>query len=83
MNQNHLADLKYKGVDNYGKPRSEYLTNLGSMTDAELQKECELKIWLSAYAANNRRSDYHWHVDACFDECVARVKPDIYEGARG
>lgn len=36
-------------------------------------------IWLSAYANNNYRSDYHWQVDACYDECEKRNKIDIYE----
>lgn len=44
-------------------------------------KECKTKIRLSAYAGNNPRSDYHWHVDACFDECDRRGKREIYEEA--
>jgi len=49
------------------------------MTNAELGEACEDKIWLSAYADNNPRSDYHWQCDACYDECVARDKVNIYE----
>jgi hypothetical protein len=51
---------KYQGKDNYGKPKSEYLARLTGMTDEELYDECKIKIWGSAFAANNSRSDYHW-----------------------
>jgi hypothetical protein len=70
-----------KFLDNYGKPRQEYFDSVTSMTDEALYKECEMKIWLSAFAANNRRSDYHWHVDFCYDECKKRGKPEIYQKA--
>ena len=73
--------MKYEGKDNYGKPKASYLELIAKMTDPELQKECESKIWLSAYANNNPRSDFHWHVDACYDECIKRNKPDIYKNA--
>ena len=68
-------------VDNYGKPKSEYFNNLSKMDDAELFEETKSKIWLSAYANNNPRSDYHWHSDACYDECRKRNKPEIYQRA--
>lgn len=67
--------------DNSGKSRSEYFIRIAAMDDAALAKECETKIWLSAYASNNSRSDYHWHVDACYDECQNRKKPEIYTEA--
>lgn len=51
------------------------------MDDAALEKECERKIWLSAYAGNNPRSDYHWQADALYAECERREKGDIYERA--
>jgi hypothetical protein len=66
------------GKDNYGKPKSDYLTKITAMTDDELLQETELKIWLSAFAANNHRSDYHWHADACYDEWARRDKVDQY-----
>ena len=72
---------KYKGNDNNGKPKSEYLEKLSSMTDEELLKECENKIWFSTYANNNPRSDFHWQADACWDECEKRKKPNIYKQA--
>jgi sulfur transfer protein SufE len=70
---------KYTGTDNYGKPKADYLTKLQAMNDKTLAQECESKIWLSAYVANNPRSDFHWQCDACYDECVRREKASIYE----
>lgn len=70
-----------EGKDNYGKPKSEYIDRLKAMTEADLFKETESKIWLSAYAANNPRSDYHWHADACNNEWESRGKPEEYTRA--
>ena len=76
------ATGKYNGLDNYKKPKANYLSKVICMTDAELMKECEDKIWLSAYASNNPRSDYHFQCDACYDECDRRKKVDaIYSKA--
>lgn len=72
---------RYAGNDNHGKPKAEYLRRLEGMDDEALQKEGEMKIWLSAFANNNPRSDYHWHVDAIYDECHRRGKPEIYSNA--
>jgi hypothetical protein len=62
----------YKGEDNYGRPKVDYITKIGNMAYDELMKETKGKIWLSAYADNNPRSDYHWQCDACYDEWVKR-----------
>lgn len=67
----------YAGKDNHGKPKREYLDRIAAMSDKELCEETEKKIGLSAYASNNPRSDYHWHADACYDECQKRPG-DIY-----
>ena len=72
---------KYDGNDNYGKPKSDYLNKLKAMTDRELKDACKEMIWLSAYANNNPRSDYHWQCDACYDESANRDKVYIYEQA--
>lgn len=72
----------YLGNDNYGRPKSEYLAKVSAMDDEKLLQECKDRIWLSAYANNNPRSDYHWQVDACYDECVRRNKEGIYEPLR-
>jgi hypothetical protein len=50
------------------------------MSLPELMQETESKIWLSAYANNNPRSDYHWHVDACYDELMLRTGSDLVYG---
>lgn len=71
----------YAGLDNDKKPKQAYLDKLAAMTDAELEDETGHAVWLSAYASNNPRSDYHWRCDACYDEAQRRGKPDIYTNA--
>jgi hypothetical protein len=73
--------LKLVGKDNYGKPRQEFADKIAGYTDAEFVKEAKKKIWLSAYANNNPRSDYHWQADAYWSEAQRRGKPDLYETA--
>ena len=69
---------KYDGKDNYGHPKQDYLDELLAMDDSHLRDECNHSIWLSAYANNNPRSDFHWRCDACYDECARRDKGEIY-----
>ena len=76
-----MTDKRYEGNDNYGKPKSDYLAKIAEMEIPTLLEETESKIWLAAYAANNPRSDYHWHCDACYDECARRGKVEIYDKA--
>lgn len=64
-----------------GYTKEEYAVRLQGLTDAELQKEAENYIWLSAFASNNRRSAYHWMCDATYDEAVRRGKEEIYSKA--
>ena len=72
---------KYEGKDNYGNPKSDYLEKLKAMNDNQLKDACEEMIWLSAFADNNPRSDYHWQCDATYDECKSRDKGYIYTQA--
>jgi hypothetical protein len=44
-------------------------------------KQAEQDIWLSAYANNNPRSDYHWQADTCRKEAQRRGHPELYERA--
>lgn len=67
-----------KQLDNNKQPRSLYFTKIGEMTDEQLLQESEQKIWLSAYANSNPRSDYHWQADACYDEWKKRGKIKQY-----
>jgi hypothetical protein len=67
--------------DNYGRPRSEYIGSLEKMTDEQLMEETESKIWLSGFANNNPRSDYHWHVKAIYREWNRRGKVEQYAKA--
>ena len=71
----------YEGNDNYGNPKSRFLDELKALDDANLRKKCEQMIWLSAYASNNPRSDYHWQCNACYDEATRRGKAQIYDQA--
>ena len=67
---------RFSGKDNYGKSKLEYIVSIQGMTDEKLFEEMKSKIWLSAYANNNPRSDYHWHVDALYDEDKRRSGND-------
>lgn len=69
------------GISNYGKPRQEYADKLAALSDREFEDEAKNAIWLSAYASNNPRSDYHWHADTCYDEAQRRGKAEIYTRA--
>lgn len=64
--------------DNQGNPRRHYYDRIAGMADTELFKETKDKIWLSADASNNPRSDYHWQVDGCYDEWAKRRKASRY-----
>ena len=63
---------KYTGKNNSGKPKADFVRSLFAMTNEELYEACKQYIWLSAYAGNNPRSDFHWMCDACYDAAKAR-----------
>lgn len=73
--------LTLTGNDNYGKPRQDFADKLAAATDNQFLEIAEDRIWLSAYANNNPRSDYHWQADACFAEAERRSKPELYDKA--
>ena len=73
--------LQLKGKDNYGNPRQNFADKLAAASDEAYLGIAEERIWLSAYANNNPRSDYHWQADACYDEARRRGKPALYERA--
>ena len=73
--------MDFTGNDNYGKPKQAYLDKIAELGDTLFVQEAERAIWLSAYASNNRRSDYHWQADACSAEARRRGKPELYEQA--
>jgi hypothetical protein len=75
------AALTLEGKDNYGKPRQEFADKIAAADDAAFVKIAEERIWLSAYANNNARSDYHWQADACYDEAVRRGNEELYSKA--
>lgn len=67
---------KYSGKDNSGNLKTDYVERIATYTLEQLEKETKDKIWLSGFANNNPRSDYHWHVDACYDELMKRTGND-------
>ena len=75
----HGRPLVLIGTDNKRKPRQAFANDLFVLSDDEFVKQAETIIWLSAYADNNSRSDYHWQADACYSEAARRKRPDLYE----
>ena len=69
------------GNDNYGKPKSDYSVRLAAMDEKTLFEQTRKMIWLSSYAGNNPRSDFHWQCDACYQEARMRGKLDLYTKA--
>lgn len=81
MQKKKPPTLTLKGNDNHGEPRQKFANTIAAMSDEEFVSFAENKIWLSAYANNNPRSDYHWQADACYDEAERRGKPSLYKKA--
>lgn len=74
-----MADvLIIEGNDNYGRPKQAYAERISRLSDPDFIKEADERIWLSDYANNNPRSDYHWQADACYDEARRRGKVYLY-----
>lgn len=63
---------RYTGKDNYGLPKADYLLKIAAMDDKALEGECYSMIYQSARCNNNSRADWHWKVDACYDEARKR-----------
>lgn len=72
----HLGEYtmlnNYTGNDNYGRPKSVYLSKIAAMDDKDLGHECYSMIYQSVRCNNNPRADWHWMVDACYDEAKKR-----------
>ena len=81
MSSETTAKLTIEGRDNYGAPRQHFADTLAASDEAQFLQLAEEYIWLSAYASNNPRSDYHWKCDACYDEAKRRGNPDLYRKA--
>lgn len=73
--------LTIPGKDSDGKPRQRFADKLAAASSEEFLKIAEQAIWLSAYANNNPRSDFHWQADACWDEAHRRGQPGMYQMA--
>lgn len=77
-----MADaITIDGKDNYGKPRQDFANMVAALADEAFVTEAKKCIWLSAYANNNPRSDYHWQAGACYREAQRRGKPELYKRA--
>jgi hypothetical protein len=59
----------------------EYVEKLRQKNDGDFYEECKNAVWLSAYANNNPRSDFHFMCDACYDESKKRDDGKTYERA--
>lgn len=70
-----------EGKDNRGNPRQNFADRIAVADEAGFLEEAERYIWLSAFANNNPRSDYHWMADLCHDEAERRGKPELYKRA--
>lgn len=64
--------MDYSGNDNYGRPKADYIAKISSMDDEALGEECYQMIYQSARCGNNPRADWHWMVDACYEESARR-----------
>lgn len=73
--------LTIPGKSNDGPLRQDYADKLATITDDEFFEECKKFIFLSAYANNNPRSDFHWQCDACTLEGWRRNREDLYDKA--
>lgn len=76
-----MDKLTIEGKDNYGNAKQAFANRLAAANDEAFLRIAEEYIWLSAYANNNPRSDYHWMCDACYDEAKRRGKPELYDQA--
>lgn len=70
-----------KPKGNYDNPKVDYMQKVALMNEDDLFAETKSKIWLSAYASNNPRSDYHWQCDFCYDLLSLRSKESVYKKA--
>lgn len=61
--------------------RQNFADKLFGLDDEHFVREAESYIWLSAWAANNPNSDYHWMCDACYHESRRRGNVGLYERA--
>ena len=76
-----MDSVKIEGKNNRGEPRQEFADKIAVMRDAAFLDRAETIIWLSAFANNNPKSDYHWQANACYAEAQRRGKPELYTQA--
>jgi hypothetical protein len=59
----------------------DYVARLQQLDEHELYLECEKMVFFSSCAQHNPLSDYHYMWYACYNECNARNRMDIYSKA--
>lgn len=74
-----FQDTKFNGKDNQGIPKINYINQLRLMDLEKLSEETKKMIWLSAYASNNPKSDYHWQCDACYGVIEEKKLLGLYD----
>jgi hypothetical protein len=73
--------LLLSGTSNYGSPAQEYADKIAGLLAENFVCEAAEAIWMSAWAANNPTSDYHYQASACYYEAQRRGNPDLYQQA--
>ena len=68
-------------MDIKAQEKALFRDKLAAMDDHDLEEACDSYIFLSAFANNNPRSDFHWQCDMTYDECKRRNKIEIYTRA--
>lgn len=73
--------LHLSGRCNDERPAQGFADKIAALSDEDFVTEAEQCIWLSAYAANNPTSDYHFEASACYYEAQRRGNPGLYQEA--
>lgn len=73
--------LQYAGNDANGKPKSDYLVRISKMNGGVLSREIERQVLKSAMYVANPQNDSHWRHSALKDECIRRMRWDIFHSA--
>lgn len=72
---------RYPGFDNDKRPKGEFIEKIAKMSDDDLFEATKNGLWLSVFANNNPRSDFHWQAEVFYDEWQHRERRDQYTAA--
>lgn len=73
--------MQYVGNDSEGKPKSDYIALVAEMSLGTLAKESELYVVMTNMNLGNVMHDSHWKHSALKDECIRRLRWDIFHFA--